>query len=77
LGNDGSVALGATVQDPPYGLSRAPARLSRLPVTTGLALGTVTSPVDVLVDPAGTSFSPGGSTTFAGTFDAALVRLRF
>ena len=71
---DGTLSLAAVVEQPPYAISRTSNRASRarLDVTTPvLAL------VDVAVtlsDPAGIVETPAGTTTYAGSFDAALVR---
>jgi uncharacterized delta-60 repeat protein len=76
LAAGGTIVLGATTGNPPpYTFQRASSRLSRL-------RGTVASPAIPLLDAAGTVADPGGtvatpagSTTFAGSFDSALVRI--
>ena len=75
LAADGSVRLAAIAQAPPYSLLAATKRMSNVKGTIaagtaafGDASGTVTAPAN------GTT-TPAGSTTFAGSFDAALVSL--
>ena len=76
LTSGGTLALSVTANTPPWTLGRASTRLSRLRATTATAGGVVTVPTDVLQDAAGVTFTPGGSTTYAGGFDAALVLLQ-
>ena len=75
LQSDATVVLGATASAPPYVLDRTSMKVGRLRATSAAFAGSVTQPTDILVDPGGVVFVPGGSTTFAGDFDTALVRL--
>ena len=72
---DGSLRLAAVAQAPPYSLLPATKRVANVKgrfavanAAFGDAFGTVADPGEILTTPA-------GSTTFAGSFDAALVRL--
>ena len=72
---DGTIVLGAFAEQPPYvlGAARGRASRARLSVTTP-SLSLVDFPGGV-VDPAGLVEIPTGTTTYAGGFDAALVRV--
>jgi hypothetical protein len=72
---DGSIALGATAEAPPYSLLSAPTKVSRPRGTLGVAVASLADAGGVVSDPAGAVGTPDGSTTFAGDFDAALVRV--
>ena len=72
---DGTLSLAAVAEQPPYLLASASGRTSRARVsvtTPVIPLATATAP---LADPAGLVETPAGSTTYAGGFEAALVRL--
>jgi len=75
LAGDGSLRLAVTVEPPPYFFLKAPMKIVK-------PRGTLTTPAGSLLDGGGTVSDPGGvvsvpngSLTFAGSFDAALVRI--
>lgn len=72
---DGTVVLGATAEAPPYSFLGAPTKVSKPRGSLTTPGGSLTDPDGVVVDPGGTVGTPNGSTTFAGSFDAALVRI--
>jgi uncharacterized delta-60 repeat protein len=71
---DGTVSLGATVESPPYVLDRAPAHTSRARLSVATPTLVLVDASGVASDPGGIVETPAGSTTYAGSFDAALVR---
>ncbi|HEY6417307.1 MAG TPA: hypothetical protein VIX41_13745 [Acidimicrobiales bacterium] len=75
LGADGSVVLGAVAENPPWVLTKASSKLSRLRATTAPAGGIVAPAAGTIADATGVTFVPGGSTTYAGGHDAVLLRL--
>ena len=75
----GTVSLGATVEaPPPYTFQRAPSKTSRIRRPT---IATPTVPLvngtGTIADAGGVLGTPNGSTTYAGGFDAALVRIEY
>jgi uncharacterized delta-60 repeat protein len=73
---DGSIILGATTRNPPpYSFLRAGTRTSRLRGILGTPAGTLAGAGGNVVDPGGVVDTPNGSLTYAGDFDAALVRI--
>ena len=72
----GTVALAATTTNPPpYSLLDASARLSAPRGTLAVVAGVLVTPAGISADPAAGTTTPTGSTTFAGNFEAALVRI--
>jgi hypothetical protein len=73
---DGTVSLAATTENPPpYSFLRAATKTSRLRGTLGTPAGSLVSAGGTVGDPAGVVGDPNASLTFAGNFDAALVRI--
>jgi uncharacterized delta-60 repeat protein len=73
---DGSISLAATTENPPpYSFLRAATKTSRLRGTLGTPAGSLAVASGALGDPAGVVGDPNASLTFAGNFDAALVRI--
>jgi uncharacterized delta-60 repeat protein len=72
---DGTIALGASAEAPPYSLLRAPTKASRPRGSLTIPSGSLTDAGGAVSDPAGVVGTPNGSTTFAGSFEAALVRI--
>jgi uncharacterized delta-60 repeat protein len=75
VATDGTINTGGSAQAPPWTFQDGPARTSKV-------RGTVTTPTTPLVpatgtvaDPGGTVSEPAGSTTYAGSDDAALLRI--
>jgi hypothetical protein len=74
-GADGVVSLAASAEAPPYVLAGAPSKTSRARGTLRTPDGAVNDAGGTAVDAGGTLGTPAGSTTYAGSFDAALVRI--
>jgi uncharacterized delta-60 repeat protein len=72
---DGTIVLSGTAEAPPYEFLRASSRTSRLKGTLGTPTGVTTDVLGTFVDPAGVVGTPNGSLTYAGGFDAALLRI--
>lgn len=72
---DGTIVLSGTAEAPPYEFLRASSRTSRLKGTVGTHAGVTTDVVGTFADPAGVVGTPNGSLTYAGGFDAALLRI--
>jgi len=71
----GTISLGGTAQAPPYSFLRAPTRTSKPRETVSTPTAALLDAAGTLTDPAGLVGTPNGSTTFAGEFDAGLVRM--
>jgi hypothetical protein len=68
--------VGATTENPPpFTFQRASTRLSRMRGTVATPANPLVDATGTVADPGGTTATPAGSTTFAGGFDAALVRM--
>ena len=72
---DGTIVLSGTAEAPPYEFLRASSRASRLRGTLGIPTGVTTDVTGSLADPGGVVGTPNGSLTYAGDFDAALLRI--
>jgi uncharacterized delta-60 repeat protein len=73
---DGTISLGATTRSPPpYVLARAPTHTSRAKLTVSTPGLSLVDASGVASDPGGLIETPAGSTTYAGSFEAALVRI--
>ena len=72
---DGSLRLAAVAQDPPYSLLAATKRVSNVKGSLAVANAAFGDAFGTVADPSEPLITPNGSTTFAGSFDAALVRL--
>ena len=72
---DGSLRLAAVAQAPPYSLLAASRRVSNVKGTLAVANEAFGDAAGVAADAGQGVITPAGSTTFAGSFDAALVRL--
>jgi len=72
---DGTVVLGATANIPPYSLLSAPRKVSRPHGSLSVAVGSLVDVAGTVSDPGGSVSVPNGTTTYAGSFDAALVRI--
>ena len=75
IGPDGTIFLAGTAEAPPYSFLRAGTRTSRLRGSLGTPAASLVDASGVVGDPGGVVGEPNGSTTFAGGFDAALVRI--
>jgi hypothetical protein len=77
IGTDGAVYAGAIAQAPPYVFRK----ISKKTLTPASVLvtpnGTITIPVGTSETAAGTLLIPGGSQTYAGDDDAALLKILF
>ena len=73
---DGTISLGASASAPPYALGDARGRTSRARLTVSTPATPLVDAAGIVVDPAGVAETPNGTTTYAGGFDAALVRIR-
>jgi uncharacterized delta-60 repeat protein len=72
----GSVSLAATTTaPPPYSLLDAAAKLSAARGTLSPSTGVLDVVAGVVANPAFGAATPNGSTTYAGNFEAALVRI--
>ena len=72
----GVISLGGTVEaPPPYSLLRAQMRLSRARGNVGTPATPLANVAGAFADAGGVVSTPAGSTTYAGSFDAALVRI--
>jgi uncharacterized delta-60 repeat protein len=72
----GTLALAATTTTaPPYSFLAANARLSAPRGTLAVAQGVLADVPGVVSNPAAGAATPNGSTTFGGSFEAALVRI--
>jgi hypothetical protein len=69
------VLRATTENPPPYAFERASSRTSRLRGTLGTPAITLVDAPGTVADPGGTLVTPAGSTTLAGGFEAALVRI--
>jgi hypothetical protein len=72
---DGSLRLAAVVQDPPYSLLPALKRISNVKGTLAVANEAFGAVAGVAAVASEGVITPSGSTTFGGSFDAALVKL--
>ena len=72
---DGTVVLGATANIPPYSLLGAPRKVSRPRGALSVPVGSLVDVAGTVSDPGGSVSVPNGTTTYAGSFDAALVRI--
>jgi hypothetical protein len=72
---DGTLRLAAVAQDPPYSLLPALKRISNVKGTLAVANEAFGDVSGVAADASGGVITPAGSTMFAGSFDAALVRI--
>jgi hypothetical protein len=72
---DGSISLAGTTEGPPFSFLRAGTRTSRLRGSVGVPAVVLVDASGTVSDPAGTVGTPNGSLTFAGGFDAALVKI--
>jgi uncharacterized delta-60 repeat protein len=76
LAPGGTIQVGGTTENPPpYTFQRASARMSRLRGTVATPANRLVEATGTTADPGGTTATPAGGTTFAGGFDAALVRI--
>lgn len=76
IGPGGTILVGGTTRNPPpYTFQRASSRLSRLRGTVATPANPLLDAAGAVADPGGTTATPAGSTTFAGDFDSALVRI--
>jgi uncharacterized delta-60 repeat protein len=76
LAPGGTIVVGATTENPPpFTFQRASTRLSRMRGTVATPANPLVDATGTVADPGGTTATPAGSTTFAGGFDAALVRM--
>jgi len=74
-GSTGTISLGATAQSPPYSFLGAPTRTTRPKATVSTPTAALVDATGTVADPAGTVATPTGGMSFAGGFDAALVRM--
>jgi hypothetical protein len=72
---DGTLRLAAVAQNPPYSLLPALKRISNVKGTLAVATAAFGDATGVAAVATDSVITPNGSTTFAGSFDAALVRL--
>lgn len=72
---DGTISLAGTAEAPPYSFLEAPKKTTRLRGTLATPAIPLVDAVGTIADPAGVVGTPNGSLTFAGDFDAALVRI--
>ena len=72
---DGSIRLAALAQAPPYSLLPANKRVANVKGSLAAATATFSDAFGTVADPADIVTTPPGSTTFAGSVDAALVRI--
>lgn len=74
---DGTISVGGTTESPPpYVFAGAPTHTSKAKLSVSTPVIALVDASGVLADPAGVVETPTGSTTYAGSFDAALVRVR-
>jgi hypothetical protein len=73
---DGTVVLSGTASAPPYQFLRASAHTARLRGSVAAANGATTDVPGTLADPAGVVDTPSGSLTYAGGFDAVLLKIQ-
>jgi uncharacterized delta-60 repeat protein len=74
---DGTISIGATTENPPpYVLARAPTHASKAKLSVTTPANSLVAASGVAADPLGIVETPAGSTTYAGGFEAALVRVR-
>jgi uncharacterized delta-60 repeat protein len=71
----GTIHLGGSVQTPPWVFQDGPARTSRLRGTVSMPATPLVPASGTTADPGGTVATPAGSTTYAGSDDAALLRV--
>jgi hypothetical protein len=76
VGGDGAVLIAGTAGAPPYVTTRVPLRLTTPNGFLISPAGTVTMPEGPIGIPLGIVTSPNGSSTFAGTTDAMLIRMQ-
>jgi uncharacterized delta-60 repeat protein len=71
----GTIHLAGSVQTPPWVFQDGPARTSRLRGTVSTPAIPLAPAAGATADPGGTVTTPAGSTTYAGSDDAALLRI--
>jgi uncharacterized delta-60 repeat protein len=72
---DGTIVLAATASSPPYSLLTAPKKTASAKGSLTARTGSLDDAAGVASDPGSAVSTPSGSTTFAGSVDAALVRI--
>ena len=72
---DGTIFLAGTAEAPPYSFLDAATKTSKLKGSLATPVVALVDAAGTVGDPAGVVSTPDGSLTFAGGFDAALVRI--
>ena len=75
VAGDGTIALAAVASSPPYSFLRAPTKTSMVHGSTAVPGGSLSDAAGTASDRGAVVTTPAGSTTFAGSIDAALVRI--
>ena len=75
LAPDGTIFLAGTAEAPPYSFLDAATKTSKLKGSLATPVVALVDAAGTVGDPAGVVSTPDGSLTFAGGFDAALVRI--
>jgi uncharacterized delta-60 repeat protein len=71
----GTIHLGGSVQTPPWVFQDGPAQVSRLRGTISTPTTQLAPAAGTTADPGGSIATPAGSTTYAGSDDATLLRI--
>jgi uncharacterized delta-60 repeat protein len=75
VAGDGTVVLAAIASSPPYSFLSAPRKTSAVKGTLADRIGTLEDAAGSVSDPGATVTTPSGSTTYAGSVDAGVVRI--
>jgi uncharacterized delta-60 repeat protein len=75
VASDGTISLAAVAEAPPYLFERAATKTSRLRGSLATPAVTLVDVAGTVAEPAGVVATPDGSLTYAGSVDAALVRI--
>ena len=75
VASTGTITLVGAASAPPYVFQAAPTRIQRPRGSIVTSTGTMTNLAGTVATPAGTVATPNSSLTFAGGFDAALIRV--
>jgi hypothetical protein len=75
VAGDGTVVLSAIASSPPYSFQGAPRKTATVKGTLADRIGSLDDAAGTVLDPGVSVTTPSGSTTYAGSVDAALVRI--
>jgi len=75
VATDGTISMGGRPERRPYVFAAAPTHTAKLKISVSSPLTALVNAAGVVSDAGGVVATPAGSTTYAGGFDAVLVRI--